>query len=619
MEKVFGYNGKIAYVNLLNDSIRIEELDDNLAKKYIGGASLSAKLTYDLLSEEDFKKLKEDPYNEMNPLIFSTGPLTASIVPSSSRYCATAISPLTGIWGESTSGGYFPVALRKSGFDAIILTGKADLPIMLVIKEGNIKIESASDLWGKDTHLTTKIIHQKLGDDKFRINCIGKAGENQVRYACIINDEGRAAGRCGLGAIMGNKKIKAIAVKGSNKIEYADLNKMKETVRPIRTVMEQSFGLNFFNHYGTLCYMDMGMVLGDVPHRYFTSTDFRAEYLTGRALKEKYPVLNYNCAGCTVACGRLTIMEENGEELKIHGPEYETAAAFGPLCDVLDWDPILKCNHLCNLESIDTISAGVSIAFLFYLGEEGLAKDKITALLKDMNYDDLRFGNAEIMVQLLDQIVNREGIGDLLAEGVKRMAEELGVDPGLAAHVKGLEIPMHDPRAYAIQALAYEICNIGASHEKPDIFNIEGDTAAIPRVKTGERFNPDGKEKGLVLYWNLTNLYDSSVICNFSHIQQAQLARLLGASTGFKELGKKRNALEAGERGNQLKRIINCKLGVTREDDKLPKIVTKVLHSGGAMNVKLDLENNLKKFYKYAGWDWETGCPTEEKIEELAI
>lgn len=616
---MYGYNGKIAYVNLSNNNIDIKELDEDVAKKYVGGATLSAKLTYDLLDDGDFEKLKEDPFDERNPLIFSTGPLTASIVPSSSRYCATAISPHTGIWGESTSGGYFPVALRKSGFDAIVITGRANEPKMLIIEDAKISIEAAKELWGKNTRTTVEEIRKKLDDEKFRIACIGKGGENQVRYACIINDEGRAAGRCGLGALMGNKNLKAVAVKSSNKIEYADLKKMKKTVKPIRNIMEANFGLNFFNHYGTLCYMDMGMVLGDVPHRYFTSTDFRAEYLTGRALKEKYPVLNYNCAGCTVACGRTTIMEKNGEKLKIDGPEYETTAAFGPLCDVLDWEPILECNHLCNLQSLDTISAGVSIAFLFYIGEEGLAEDKITPLLKDMSYDDLKFGNAKIMIKLLKQTINREGIGDLIAEGVRRMAEELDVDPELAAHVKGLEVPMHDPRAYAIQALAYEICNVGASHEKPDIFNIEGDTAVIPRVKTGERFNPDGKEKGLFLYWNLTNLYDSSVICNFSHIQQAQLARLMGAATGFEELGSKRSLLKAGERGNQLKRLINCKLGINREDDKLPKIVSKVLHSGGTMNVKLELEDNLKKFYKIAGWDWESGYPSEESLKDLEI
>ncbi|MBD3196234.1 MAG: aldehyde ferredoxin oxidoreductase [Candidatus Lokiarchaeota archaeon] len=616
---MFGYNGKIGYIDLSNNEIEIKNLEEEIAKGYVGGASLSAKLTFDLLSEDDFERLKQDPYDSQNPLIFSTGPLTASIVPSSSRYCVTGISPLTGIWGESTSGGFFPVALRKSGFDAIVIVGKAKTPKLIVIKNGEINIEDAQQIWGSNTRKTIKDIRDKLDDEKLRIACIGKAGENRIRYSCIINDEGRAAGRCGLGALMGDKNLKALAIRGSNKIEYADVDKIKKTVKPIRMAMDQNFGLNFFNHYGTLCYMDMGMVLGDVPHKYFTSTDFKAEKLTGRALKERYPVLNYNCAGCTVACGRTTILEKDGKEIEIDGPEYETTASFGPLCGVLEWEPILECNHICNLEGMDTISAGVSIAFLLYLGEEGLAKDKISPLLKDMSYKDLKFGNSDVMIKLLNQIKNREGIGDLLAEGVKHMAEKLEVDPELAAHVKGLEVPMHDPRAYAIQALAYMICNVGASHEKPDIFNIEGDTAIIPRVKTGDRFNPDGKEKGLVLYWNLTNLWDSSVICNFSHIQQTHLARLLEAATGFKELGNKRKALKAGERGNQLKRLINCMLGISREDDKLPKIVTNVLSSGGAMNVNLDLGDNLEKFYNEAGWDWETGCPTEKKLEELEI
>ncbi|MBD3254929.1 MAG: aldehyde ferredoxin oxidoreductase [Candidatus Lokiarchaeota archaeon] len=616
---MYGYNGKIVYVDLRKETIEIKDLSEDIAERFVGGAGLSAKLTDEILTDEDYRKLKENPFESINPLIFSTGPLTASMVPSSSRYCVTAISPLTGIWGESTSGGYFPVALRKSGFDAIIITGKAEQPKILVINDTNIEIEDAQDIWGKDTRSTVEIIRQRLGDEKVRIACIGKGGENLVKYGCIINDEGRAAGRCGLGAIMGDKKLKAIAIRGRNKIEYADSQKIKDVVETIRRGMSQNFGLNFFNHYGTLCYMDMGMVLGDVPHRYFTSTDFKAEYLTGRALKEKYPVLNYNCAGCTVACGRTTIMEKNGEEIEIDGPEYETAAAFGPLCDILDWDPILECNHLCNLESVDTISAGVSIAFLLYLADQGLASEKITPLLKDLKYEELKFGNSEVVIKLLEKTINREGIGDVLAEGTKRMAEILDVDPELAAHVKGLEVPMHDPRAYALQALAYMICNVGASHEKPDIFNIEGDTAKIPGVKTGDRFTANGKEKGLALYWNLTNLWDSAVICNFSHIQQTQLARLLEASTGFKSLGKKRGALKAGERGNQLKRIINCKLGISRKDDKLPKIVSKTLKSGAVMNIELSLEDNLKNFYEQVGWDWKTGVPKQEIVEKLNI
>jgi aldehyde:ferredoxin oxidoreductase len=613
------YNGKIAYINLSSEAIEVKDLDPIIAEKYIGGAGLSAKITHDLLSDADYERLKKDPYNVVNPLVFSTGPLTGSLVPSSSRYCVTGISPLTGVWGESTSGGYFPVALKRSGYDAIVITGNANAPKMIVIKEGTITIQEGSDFWGKNTRETVKGIREKFGDDKFRIACIGKGGENLVRYGCIINDEGRAAGRCGLGALMGNKMLKALVIKSSSRIEYADIGEIKKALEPIRVNMEANFGLNFFNHYGTLCYMDMGMVLGDVPHRYFTSTDFKAEKLTGRALKENYPVLNYNCAGCTIACGRTTIVNKNGKEFEIDGPEYETTAAFGPLCDIFEWDPILECNHLCNLESLDTISAGVSIAFLLHLSEQNLGADKIIPLLKDMKFEDLKFGDSRVVIKLLDQIIHREGVGDVLAEGVKRMADRFGIDPELAAHVKGLEIPMHDPRAYAIQALAYMICNVGASHEKPDIFNIEGDTAKIPGVKTGDRFDPDDKEKGLALYWNLTNIWDSAVICNFSHIQHVQMARILQAATGFKSLGNKKQLLLAGERGNQLKRIINCKLGITRKDDKLPKIVTNVLQSGGAMNIKLDLEKNLKKFYEIVGWDWNTGVPRSDYLESLDL
>ncbi|TXT59162.1 MAG: Tungsten-containing aldehyde ferredoxin oxidoreductase [Promethearchaeota archaeon] len=616
---MLGYNGKIAYIDLSKEEIEIKELDQTTVEQYVGGANLSAKLTYDLLSKEDYELLKEDPFDAVAPLIFSTGPLTASIVPSSSRYCVSGISPLTGGWGEATSGGYFPTSLRKSGFDALVITGKAQTPKMLVISDEKIEIEDATEIWGSNTRETIKQVHDKLNDDKFRITCIGKGGENLVRYGCVINDEGRAAGRCGLGALMGSKKLKAIAIKGFNKIEYADVKQMKKLRDPIIQSINANFGLNFFSHYGTLCYMDMGMVLGDVPYRYFTGSNFKAEKLTGRALKEKYPVLSYNCSGCTIACGRTTIMKKNGQEIEVDGPEYETAAAFGPLCDVLDWDPILECNHLCNIEGLDTISAGVSIAFLFYIGDNGLAIDKIKPLLKDMTYEDLKFGNQEIMVKLLHQIITREGIGDVLAEGTKRMAEILGVDPELAAHVKGLEVPMHDPRAYALQALAYMVSNTGANHNKPDIFNIEGDSAKISGVRVGDRTTADEKEKSLATYWYLTSLYDSSVICNFTHLQTVHLSRLLEASTGIKTFGNKRRLLEAGERGVQIKRMINCNLGISKEDDKLPKIVTKTFKDGGAMNITLDLNDNLRKLYDQINWDWETGIPNEERLKKLEI
>jgi len=572
-----------------------------------------------MLTDADYETLKNNPFSPVNPLVFATGPLTGTATPSSSRYSVSGISPLTGIWGESTSGGFFPTVLRRCGFDAIVITGESDKPKYVFIENGEVQFRDAENIWGKDTRETIKAIKNDLDDEKVRVACIGKGGENLVKYAAVINDEGRAAGRCGLGAIMGKKKLKALAVKGGNQIEYADRETLVSTGKGAIKGVKNAFASNFFSHYGTLCYTDMGMVLADVPANYFTNSEFVAEKLTGKALKEQYPVIKYACSGCVIGCGRTTILEEGEKELEIDGPEYETTAAFGPLCGILEWDPILKANHMCNLESVDTISSGVSIAFLIYLVENKLGIDNISKLLSGISINDIKWGNGEVVLKLLEQIINREGIGDLLAEGTKKMAEKLGIDPGLAAHVKGLEIPMHDPRAYLGQALSYMTCCVGANHEKGDFFNIDGDAAIFGGVKKGDRFKIEGREASVKKLQDIMNVMDSACICNFPHLNITVLPKLFKASTGFDTLGSRKKMVLAGERGTNLKRVISIKLGIKREDDCLPRIVTKALPSGGSAGVSLNLEENLRVFYASRGWDWETGAPTKEKLEELGI
>ena len=418
---------------------------------------------------------------------------------------------------------------------------------------------------------------------------------------------------------MGKKKLKAIVIKGSQTIEYFDKEELiKQGKASVENVMIP-FVTNMFSHYGTLIYTDMGMVIGDVPANYFTSTEFVAEDLTGRALKEQYVVLKYACAGCVIGCGRKTLVEIDGIETEVDGPEYETTAAYGPMCGILNFKPILKANHNCNLEGVDTMSSGVSISFLIYLVENNIATDEIKKYLNDINLEEIRWGNEKIVLKLLDQIIRREGIGNILAEGVKIMAEKLGVDPGLAAHVKGLEIPMHDPRAYLGQALTYMTGCTGANHNKGDFYNIDGDAASFQKIRKKDRFTLKKREKSIMLYQDLTNIYDSAVICNFTHLNDTALARLLKSSTGIQSLGNTGSLYKIGERASNLKRLISCKLGCTREDDYLPKIVTTALESGGSAGVALDLEENLKVYYEKRGWDWETGWPTKEKLENLGI
>ncbi len=622
-ENLIGYNGKIAYVNLTDETVDVKDLDIQIAKAYLGGTGLSAKLTHDLLSENDYETLKNDPYAEINPLIFATGPVTGTTRPSSGRYSVTAISPLTGIWGEGTSGGYFPISLRNSGFDAIVITGKSKMPTYLYVHDENIEFKDGNNVWGKDTYESQSILKSELNNDKIRIATIGIAGENLVKYAAIINDEGRAIGRSGMGAIMGSKNLKALVIHGTKRVQIADTNIGKELLKAEEDIKRNDLLKTLvpflFTLYGTNCYLDMGMALGDTPGYYFTKNEFFADKLTGKTLREEYPVLDYGCAGCTMRCGKATIIENEGKEIKVDGPEYESVAAFGSLCGVFDSKKVILSNHMCNVYGFDTISSGVSIAFLIYLVENNLGIENIKQHLDDIDIGDIKWGNGDVILKLLDKIAIREGIGSVLANGVRIMAKEFKVDPELAAHVKGLEIPMHDPRAFAGQALSYMTCYMGANHVKCDWYGAELLLFKYPkiRVKPGDRTTIKGREKGVAALQDLRAIDDSATNCNFINPPFDHIIKYINAATGFNY--NKKSLMLVGERINTLKRLIGCKLGLSKEDDRLPKHNLKVMKSGKTEGVKLDMEGSLESYYKIRGWDWETGWPTKEKLEELNI
>ncbi len=568
--------------------------------------------------------MKKDPFYEKNPLIFSTGPITGTIRPSSGRYAVTGISPLTGIWGEGTSGGFFCISLRNSGFDAIIVTGKSKNPIYLYIHDKSIEFKDASKLWGKNTYETQSLIKNELNNERVKVATIGPGGENLIKYAGIINDEGRAIGRCGLGALMASKKLKAMAIYGTEKIKIADSQIGKILIKQEQESKKGNLLASttpfLYSLYGTNCYLDIGMALGDTPAYYFTETEFPAEKLTGKTLREEYPVLDYGCAGCTMRCGKQTIIKDNGKELKVDGPEYETVAAFGPLCGVFDSKDVILANHLCNLNGIDTISTGVCIAFLIYLVEKGINLEEIKKFLKEINLEDIRWGNGKIVLDLIEKISNRQGIGNLLAEGVRIIAKKLNIDQELAAHIKGLEIPMHDPRAFAGQALSYMTSCVGANNQKCDWYSVEVTTVSYPslRVKIGKRrADIKGREKGVIALQDIRAIDDSAVNCSFVSPSLENIVGHINAATGFNY--DKKSILQVGERINNLKRLINCRLGITRADDKIPGILKQELESGKTVHVKLELEENLKTYYKVREWDWETGKPTEDKLKKLNI
>lgn len=626
MSELISYNGKIAYVNLTTQEVKVEPLKESIARDYLGGVGLSAKLIYDLLDDKDYKTLKNDPYSPINPLIFATGPVTGTDRPASGRYSVCAISPLTGIWGESTSGGFFCIELRNSGFDAIVFTGKAAKPTFIYLEDGKFVFKDAKKYWGKDTYETTELIRKDEDNHNLKLACIGQGGENLVKYACIMNDEGRAAGRCGMGAIMGSKNIKAFAVVGSpeNVLQTPNKQAIRDLRKDINKFLEGDLvgGIvgKVMNMFGTNTYMDMGSFAGDVPAYYFTETEFPAELLTSKTLKEEYPMFISGCARCSLQCAKQTIIPCNGKEITVDGPEFESVAAYGPLAGCFDSKPVILAHHYGNVYGIDTISSGVVIAFLMYLVENNIATKAIKKYLKEVKLEDIRWGNGDLILKLMELISFRKGIGDILAEGVRIMADKLGVDPELAAHVKGLEIPMHDARAYAGQALSYMTACCGANHQKCDWFQVETQSIQFPeyKVNPGERFDITGREEGVIAFQDIRAIDDAAVSCDFETPPKfSDVAKYVSYATDYKYTPL--DLLKTGERTTNLKRVISCNLGITREDDRLPKIAIQTLKTGPTGGVTLDLEKNLKTYYKIRGWDWKTGRPTKEKLEELRI
>ncbi|MEA2070401.1 MAG: aldehyde ferredoxin oxidoreductase C-terminal domain-containing protein, partial [Asgard group archaeon] len=494
----------------------------------------------------------------------------------------------------------------------------------ILIENEEITFHEAENLWGLGTYKTQEKLKEKHKINGLRIACIGQAGENLVRYAAIMNDDGRAQGRCGLGTIMGSKNLKAIAIQGRNQIKGQDISAMKKLKKKIEKEKEADLVSSILPKmqylYGTNMYMDMGMFAGDVPAYYFTETEFPAEKLTEKTIKEEMPVFTSGCAGCKLKCAKHTVLQSKSNEIIVDGPEYETVGSYGPLCGVFNRDVVIKAGHLANKYGIDVISSGVSIAFLIFLVENKIGIEYIKKDLKEFSIKDFHWGNEKIICELIEKIVFRKGVGDILAEGTKRMAQRWNVDPGLAVQVKGLEIPMHDPRAYAGQALTYMTACVGASHEKADWFQTEigGFEAPEFNIISGPNTDITGREEGVMHLQDLRGIDDSAVNCNFVTLPRiSDYARFLNYATDFKYTPKE--FMKTGERIFNLKRVISCKMGITRNDDYLPKHVLKVLDNGITAGVKLQLEKNLQEYYKYRGWDWETGQPTKEKLEELGI
>ncbi len=606
-----GYQGRLLEVDLEKEKTRDKELEENLARRYLGGSGLAAKLFYKKMTKD------LDPLSPENPLAFINGPFVGARVPSAGRHAVCAKSPLTGIWGESNSGGFFGTILKMAGYDGVIFNGRAENPVYLSIIDEEVKVKDASEYWGSGFYETRDGLKEEIGREKARVAAIGQAGENLVRYAAVMNDHGRAAGRTGMGAVMGSKNLKGILVDGADTIDVADSDSLKEFIDEATDVpvdeLSKTSTLEMYKEFGTIGYLDMGMTMGDVPAKFFGSGIFPTDDIDAVKLREEYNVQSVSCFGCPLGCGRLVTQPPEGDEKEIDGPEYETAAAFGPLNMNFDLDSIVHANHLCNDFGMDTISAGVSIAFAVKMVEDGdLSKEDVGL--------DLGWGESDSIVELVRKIAKREGFGDKLAEGVMRMADEFGVSQERVPHVNGMELPMHDPRAFVGQAISYATSPRGACHLKGDYYLIDlGIDVPEIDVVTGDRFESSEEKGAMAARWqNVRELNDALPLCKFSPIAKpSDLANILSAVTGWDYSGEE--ILKTGERIFNIKRLINWKLGVRREDDNLPEIVKEPLPDGSTAGRSPDMETLLDGYYKERGWELDSGKPKQEKMEELEL
>ncbi|MBI1986782.1 MAG: aldehyde ferredoxin oxidoreductase family protein [Nitrospinae bacterium] len=607
-----GYMGKLLRVNLTRGEIQAEELKPSLARDYIGGAGLGTRICYDEILPT------ADPLGPDNKILFMTGPITATRFPTSARYEVCTKSPLTGIWADASSSGYWGAQFKATGFDGLILEGISPRPVYLSIKDGQAELRDASQLAGKDSFETQELIQQELGDKRVRVACIGQAGEKGVLISSVMNDEGRAAGRAGVGAVMGSKRLKAIAVRGNQKIEVADEHVFNEFAKKLHTGLTQHPLAAALGAYGTATMLDQAWVTGDIPIQNWRKGYWKegSIALGGRKMADTILKPHGACFNCPIRCARWIKIESGRYAMEGPGPEYETLTSLGTLCLNDNLEAVCYANDLCNRYGIDTISAGSVVAFAMEAYEKGALDKAETGGL------DLTWGNAEAVIELVRQIGEKKGLGELLGQGVKRAAAAIGKgSEAYAVHVKGLEVPMHDPRAYYSLAVNYATSPRGACHlhGMPMMFEL----GAFITPEAGVTYKPgrfDKNGKGLLtkVGQDLASVVNSLVVCFFAGmgLQPLHHMVLLNSCTG---LGySSQEILQIGERISNLQRAFNLRCGITGTDDKLPPRLLEATTEGGAAGRVPDLAYQLTEYYQLRGWTPE-GIPTEEKLRELGL
>ena len=602
-------------VNLTHRRSTIEIPDDVFYRRYCGGRGL---ISYFLLRELE---TGIDALSPENKLIFACGPVTGAPVSGAGRHSVGAKSPLTGGYGEAEAGGFWGAELKNAGYDAVIFEGKSEEPVYVWINTDEVEVRNAKHLWGKQILETHEGVQKEVSSSSARIAAIGPGGENLVRYASIIHDLNHVAGRCGMGAVMGSKNLKAVAVKGRTPVKIAKPKKLGY----LSAYMAKNVNKLDYNHhnYGTGAAMDVYEAMGNIPVRNFREGVFpQVDQISAQAIKKTVSIGMGTCYACVIRCKKIVQVKDPNLNVNpaYGGPEYETLAALGPNCGVDDLKTLCKAHELCQAYSLDTISTGVTISFAMECYEKGFLTDSKTDGML------LNFGNSQAILSTIECIGQRKGIGNLLAEGSKRAAQHLGKDTeDFAAHVKGQEVPMHEPKPKRGQGLGYAVSPTGADHMHNIYDNIYVKT--IPREAQGLGVIEPvpaldmGPKKARQFYYlstwvSLDNLLCMCMFVPWTVNQKTNIVRhVTGWDISTFEL------MKISERAMNLARVFNIREGFTRGDDNLPRRLMEPKINSVLSNVSInpkEFEQLKSIYYKIAGWD-NQGVPTPEKLEELEI
>lgn len=576
-----GYAGRILKIDVSSKSTKIEKLDEKKAKECIGGKGLGARIILDEVPPH------VDPLSPSNTLVFAVGPLTGTRAPTSNRYGAFFKSPLTGIWGESYSGGHLGPQIKKAGYDAIVIKNASPSPIYISVIDDDVQFHDATALWGKTTMETEDAVKKDIGESKAKVMTIGPAGENLVKFACICNDYYRQLGRAGAGAVMGSKKIKAIAFMGTKEVELENEEKFNAVVKEVLSRIPKDGSMT---KYGTPVMVNNQNALGAFPTHYWQKGFFDSHIRINAPTMEK-EILDKNkaCWNCPVACGKMSSVKEGKYKgTVVEGPEYETIFAFGGLCEIADIKAIAKINEVCDNLGLDTITSGNVIGFTMRAYELGRLNSEFP----------VKFGDDDVVLKLLNMITKRKGLGNVLAEGVKSASKTLGLED-IAVHVKGLEPPGYDPRGYNGMALSYAVGVRGADHLRSTAYAYEMRGVA-------DRFAVTGKGTFVKNLEDKLAVIDSSILCCFVRdaYEWEDLANLYTYATGINMSATELK--NAGARAVDNARRFSVREGISRKDDSLPKIFHELPFSDGSSRmhvvVKEDMERMLDEYYDARGW-----------------